>query len=241
MNIVHKVKSKLGLNKKQEDGFRSSKQISYSQTGEDLIVRFILGQLNITQPKYLDLGAHHPDFLNNTNIFYQNGGSGVNVEPDPFLIQQFDKLRPNDINLNVGIGFRENEELMDFFVMSDKVLNTFSKEEAEKIESYGTYKIEQVLQIKLIPISKVLSYFKAGLPNFVTLDVEGLDLQIIKTIDFESFRPQVFCIETITYTEDKSERKITEIIDWMLSKDYFVYADTFINTIFVDKQAWLKR
>lgn len=241
MNIINKIKLRLGLNEKLEDGFRSSRQISYSQTGEDLIVRFILEQLNITQPKYLDLGAHHPEFLNNTNIFYQNGGSGVNVEPDPFLIQQFDKLRPNDINLNVGIGFRENEELMDFFVMSDKVLNTFSREEAQKIESYGTYKIEQVLQVKLIPISQVLSYFKADLPNFVTLDVEGLDLQIIKSIDFETFRPEVFCIETITYTEDKSERKITEIIDWMLSRDYFVYADTFINTIFVDKQAWLNR
>ncbi len=241
MSIVHKIKSKLGLSKKPKDDFRSSKQISYSQTGEDLIVKFIFGQLNIAQPKYLDLGAHHPDFLNNTKIFYQNGSVGVNVEPDPFLIQQFNILRPDDINLNVGIGFHENGVLMDFFVMSDKVFNTFSKEEAQKIESYGTYKIEQVLQIKLVPISHILAYFKSGSPNFVTLDVEGLDLEIIKTIDFKTFRPEVFCIETITYAEDKSERKITEIIDWMESKDYFVYADTFINTIFVDKHAWLNR
>lgn len=240
MGIINKLRSKI-FKKIDNTGFRSSKQIAYSQSGEDLIVKFIFESLKIDKPTYLDLGAHHPDFFNNTCLFYNKGSRGINVEPDPYLINEFLKLRPEDINLNVGVGFNEQEETSDFYVMTEKVLNTFSKEEALKIEGYGTYKIEQVLQIPLVPVSSILKHFKSGYPNFVTLDVEGLDFKIIQTFDFIRYRPEVFCIETLTYTEDRSEKKITDIIDYMLGNGYFIYADTYINTIFVDKKAWLNR
>jgi hypothetical protein len=71
--------------------------------------------------------------------------------------------------------------------------------------------------------------------------VEGLDYEIIQSFNLIEWRPEVFCIETITYTEDNSEQKEYQIIEYMLEHGYMVYADTYINTIFVDKQKWKNR
>lgn len=75
----------------------------------------------------------------------------------------------------------------------------------------------------------------------MSLDTEGYVFKILKSLDFKNFRPEVFCVETLTYTENKTEKKETEIIDFMIEKGYFVYADTYINTIFVDKNKWINR
>ncbi len=64
---------------------------------------------------------------------------------------------------------------------------------------------------------------------------------ILQNFDFETYRPAVFCVETLTYTEDKSERKLTEIIELMHANGYLTYADTYINTVFVDAAAWKRR
>lgn len=215
--------------------------ISYSQTGEDLIINFILHQLKLPTVTYLDVGAHHPKVLSNTFYFYNNGFRGVNIEPDPFLIEEFFKVRNEDKNLNVGIGFKDENDLAEFFIMSDRTLSTFSREDAEKIQMYGTNKIDQIIKVPLVSINKIIEENFISSPNLVSIDIEGLDFEVLKTFDFNKFRPEIFCIETLTYTENKTEKKLNEIIEYLLSKNYFVYSDTYINTIFVDSIAWKKR
>lgn len=215
-------------------------KISYSQCGEDLIIDFIFKWMKITKPSYLDIGAHHPINISNTYFFYENGCTGVCIEPDPILFVDIKRRRKRDICLNLGIGII-NEDKADFYIMSSRSLNTFSKDEAERYQSYGNQKIEAVIQMPLMTVNQVIDLYCRSTPNFISLDVEGLDLQVLQSFDFNKYRPEVFCVETLTYTEDKSERKISEIIDCMLSKGYFVYADTFINTIFVDKLSWSTR
>jgi hypothetical protein len=75
-------------------------------------------------------------------------------------------------------------------------------------------------------------------PNFINIDVEGLDLQIAKTIDFEKFKPEVFCVETLGFAGANKETKNQDLIDFFVSKGYFIYADTYINTIFCRKDAY---
>lgn len=213
---------------------------SYSQCGEDLIVNFILTNLRIEQPYYLDIGAHHPYYLSNTYFFYKKGSVGVCIEPDPDLFVQICKERKKDtcINAGIGVGGASKE---NFYIMSSRTLNTFSKEEAERCQSYGKHKIEKIISIDLMPVSDILKNHLCGVPNFVSLDVEGLDYQIIRSFNLTKWRPEVFCIETITYTEDNTEEKEKQIIDYMLSQEYMVYADTYINTIFVDRKKWITR
>ena len=80
---------------------RKYQQISFSQCGEDLIIQYIFNSIGIKNPSYIDIGAHHPFYLNNTAIFSLTGSIGVNIEADPKLINRFRKLRQRDLNLNV--------------------------------------------------------------------------------------------------------------------------------------------
>ena len=92
-----------------------------------------------------------------------------------------------------------------------------------------------------MPINVVLAENFDRCPNFISLDVEGYDFEILNTFDFSTYRPEVFCLETITYTEDNTEQKETEILEFMDSHGYMVYGDTYINTIFVDCMRWKTR
>jgi FkbM family methyltransferase len=218
----------------------SAPRLSYSQAGEDLIVSFVFDALGIRNPSYLDIGAYHPKHLSNTYLFYKNGSSGVCIEPDPDLYARYKGRRPRDTCLNVGVGV-SNETSADFYVLATKTLNTFSRVEAEKCDANGQ-KIEKVISIPLVKIDNILStHFRNSAPNLVSLDIEGLDYEVIKTFDFSKARPEVFCIETITFSENNSEEKVAPIIEYMKANDYMVYADSYINTIFVDRLKWRNR
>ena len=210
---------------------------SYSQCGEDIIAAFVLRDvLNIRFPIYLDIGAHHPTGLNNTYHLYEQGARGVLIEPDPTLAEKIRKRRPNDTLVQAGVGREAGEA--DFFVMSARTLNTFSKEQADLYVSKG-YKVEAVMKLPVVTVNQVMEKHLDGrTPDFVSLDVEGLDLVILQSFDFERWRPPVWCIETLAFGVGKQERKLNDIIEFMLSHGYRVHADTHINTIFVDRQAY---
>ncbi len=213
---------------------------SYSQNGEDLIVEFIFFTLGIKNPGYIDIGANHPWFINNTYLFYKKGSKGMCVEPDPYLFKRLKKARKNDICLNAGIG-SSSQEKANYYITTSKTLNTFSEEEANKIknsESFGKQKIEKIIQIPLISINEINEKYFKKYGDFVSIDTEGYDLEILKSFDFLKFRPKVLCVETACLGSDNKFEKEQEIIDFMIRQDYFVYADTFINTIFIDKSIW---
>jgi FkbM family methyltransferase len=213
---------------------REDYQLTYAQCGEDRILQFLLGLLGITKPSYLDIGAHHPTHLSNTYLFYKDGARGVCVEPDPRLCQNIKDGRPHDTCLNIGIAAGDTRNL-NFYVFNDPTMNTFSEEVKEEQLHAGLI-LRQQLQVEVQSINSVIArHFPSGCPNLVSLDTEGMDMAILQTLDFEKYRPEAFCIETLTNTED---RKMTEIIDFMHSKGYVVYADTFVNTIFVEQQCW---
>lgn len=217
--------------------FGKHAKISYSQCGEDLAICSIFEALGIKKPSYIDIGAHDAVYLSNTYLLYRRGSKGVCIEPNPELHRKIEKKRTKDVCLNMGVGINSATEA-PFYCMSSSTLSTFSKEDAERMASYGNEKIEKVITIPLISINEVIKKYLPGCPNFISLDVEGLDLAILKSMDFTRCRPQVFCVETLTYTENKTEQKIRATIDFMLENDYFVYGDSFVNTIFVDKAAW---
>lgn len=217
---------------------------SYSQSGEDIIISDLFNRLRIKPLTYLDIGANDPVSLNNTFRLYQRGGSGVCVEPNPILCDKIRRKRKRDICLNAGVAFDEKREA-DFYVFSQKFsgLNTFSKEEAdfweqEGNEEIGKHKVEKVVKMPLLNINELMAHYFRPHPNLVSIDVEGFDFQILKGIDFNRFKPEVFCIETLGFAEDNREIKKKDIIRFFLDRGYFVYADTYINTIFCRKESY---
>lgn len=216
-----------------------SEKVSYAQCGEDIIVDYVLAALGVGAVSYLDIGAHHPRYLSNTYYFYRQGGRGVCVEPDPNALNAFKQVRPRDICLPVGVG--TSPGTADLFLMTTSTLNTFSRDEAERYQAYGTERIERVIPVEIKTVNQVLEEYFEIAPDFVSMDVEGMDLSILKGFDFERFRPKVFCVETLTYTEDGGEKKISELSNILQGHGYLIYADTYINTIAVDRHTWKNR
>jgi FkbM family methyltransferase len=211
---------------------------SYSQCGEDLIVRYIFDALAIDRPSYIDIGAHDPEYFSNTALFYKHGSKGINIEPDPKLFKKFLKKRKKDINLNIGISNSESEA--DFYLMSSPTLNTFSKAEADAYVSHG-YSILSIEKVKSYTLNQIISKYCGGqFPDFLSLDVEGLDFSILNSINYEVSIPIVICVETISFSETGQGRKNQQIIDFLVAKGYMIYADTYINTIFVKKDKWIR-
>ena len=212
---------------------------SYSQCGEDLIVKFIFDNLNIKNPSYIDIGAHHPYYISNTALFYQNGSVGINIEPDPILFEAFEKNREKDKNLNIGIS--NSEDVLDFYVISSPTLNTFSKEEAINYEKEDNLKIKDIKKIKVNTLQNVINEFANGVfPQFLSVDAEGIDELIIKSIDFENNFPIVICIETISFSTTGNGVKNINLIKLIEDSGYMLYADTHINSIFVRKNNWIR-
>jgi len=213
---------------------------SFAQSGEDRIIKFLFDhQLQIARPTYIDIGAYHASELSNTYLLYLRGSRGVLVEPDPALCEELRRRRRRDTCLNIGISPTGQE--LTFFVMHPDTLSTFLQEEAElHRRDYGA-KIMRTINVETRPVSEVLEeHFPQGV-NLVSLDAEGFDDAILGSFPFERFRPEVFCVETASYGEGLTVGKDHAIADMMSENGYFIYADTFVNTIFVDERAWKSR
>jgi FkbM family methyltransferase len=212
---------------------------SYSQSGEDMIIHFILKNLKIEKPTYIDIGAYHPERLSNTAFFYNSGCSGINIEPNPMLFRAFVRYRPRDLNLNIGISDVAGE--MDFFVMSADTLSTFSRDEADKFVKEHGYKVVKTTKLQVKTVSDILANINTKYPDFLSLDAEGVEEKILRSINFEVWSPLVICCETVPYSATGIVSKNYEVVDYLKSKGYMVYADTYINTIFVLRSAWESR
>jgi FkbM family methyltransferase len=208
-------------------------KLSFAQYGEDLVAGGLLSALGVDKPSYIDIGAYEPIRSNNTYLFYRRGGRGVLVEPNVALTDKLRRKRPGDTVLAAGIGIDDNPEA-DYYVMSDDELNTFSKEQADRLTQETTIKLIKVVKMPLLNINRVLAeHFGTTAPDFFSIDIEGLDFAVLKTLDFARFRPKVLCVETIITTTFKLEQ---EIFTLMAEKGYEPRGMTHANTIFVDKR-----
>ncbi|MCK4738503.1 MAG: FkbM family methyltransferase [Deltaproteobacteria bacterium] len=213
--------------------FKKNFKKTYAQSGEDIILDVLLRSIGIRKPHYLDIGAHDPMKFSNTHFFYKKGCRGVNIEPDPMLYSKFLSKRKRDVNLNIGLA--EKNSTLDFYVLSARTLSTFDEVVAKKYIEFKEHDLVETIKVDVKNVNEVVALNFETYPNFVSLDVEGLEMEILKSFDFNKIRPEVFCIETVSYDEGIKDIKI---INFMESVGYMVYADTFINTIFVDKKSW---
>jgi len=209
---------------------------SYSQCGEDLIVQYIFQLRGITKPSYLDIGANHPFFISNTAMFYEKGCKGITIEANPYLAVAFEEQRPNDINLNIGISDKEGE--LDFYIMEDDTLSTFSRKEVDFMISNGK-SLAETKKVKLTTIQKIIEKYCNGVfPDFMSIDVEGLDFEILKSISFEKSCPKIICVEAAEYSPIGAGARRNELIDFLISKGYYEYANTNLNAILVKNDFW---
>lgn len=192
--------------------------------------------MQIEKPTYLDIGAHHPYQFSNTYYFYRLGCRGVCVEPNPLLHKAIKQHRTRDVCLNVGVGEGENENA-EFYVVDPPTMSTFSKEDLKSYSGLG-YLLKETLRVPLVTVDSILQEHFSEAPNLVSLDTEGFDDAILSSWKFDQIRPAVFCVETVHHASDA---KLTSIHKLMEQNGYQVYADTYINTLFVEKERFANR
>ena len=208
---------------------------SYAQAGEDRVLAFLFETMKIKNISYLDIGANHPIVCNNTYLFYRKGSNGILIEPDAVFNKVLQKARPKDTIIQAAISDRETGEA-DFYIFDEPSINTLSKEEADLRQQSGKYFLKEKKKIKLLTIEKIIADHMNNIPpDLVSLDVEGVDYDVLNAFDFVKYPVPVWIVETCEYSENHIKPKITSIIELMQSKGYFIYADTYINTIFVNK------
>ena len=184
---------------------------SYSQYGEDLILSKLLKIKK--NGFYLDIGANHPKELSNTAYFYNRGFTGVNIEANPNLIQSFNELRKKDINLNLGISNQASE--MTFYLSSADTLSSFNLEALkESCEIHGAEIIGEI-RVKTDLLQNIIEkYAKDKNIDFMSVDVEGHDLEVLQSNNWDKYRPDFLIIETNINTSNISQ--FIEKIDYKL-------------------------
>jgi FkbM family methyltransferase len=208
---------------------------SYAQQGEDLIVDKILEFIGIARPTYLDIGAFAPIVWSNTYLLYQKGCRGVLVEPNPARRGALVAERPGDVVLSVGVGSGEPGEA-DFFMIGNadgSAIDTFQRAQADEARRLVGEKasVKKVIKVPLVSINEIIAKHFRGAPDFLSIDTEGMDLEILRSLDFNRFRPAVVCAETLIFGPKKVE---TRILDLMAERGYTVRGGTHVNTIFLD-------
>lgn len=201
---------------------------SWSQEGEDQILQRIFEHKK--SGFYVDVGAHHPKRFSNTYLFYKRGWRGINIDAMPGSMSAFIAARHNDINLEMGIGL-ENEQL-DYHIFNEPALNGFSQHLShERHCDPSNYKIKKVIKISIQPLSEVL---KRHLPrgskiDFLTVDVEGLDYEVLESNDWTDYRPCFVLAEILCSSLHDIER--SPVGKLMNEKGYEIYAKC-MNTVF---------
>lgn len=214
---------------------------TYAQYGEDVLIYGIFKTLGIETPRYIDIGTHHATNLSNTYFFYTRGSNGVCIEPSPVLAKKIKSARPRDIVRAVGVG-AVSQPPMPYYILTAQTMNTFSKKDAEQTitapQMYGHQKIESSILVPVVGINDILKEYADTYTDFVSIDTEGMDEEIIRAIDFTTYRPTVLCIETISQDDNGIFYKNKNIHTILEQNGYMEYADTYVNTIFVDKKKW---
>ena len=200
--------------------------VYWGQHGDDLIIAAIFTRLEIDHPSYIDVGANFPFLNSNTAALYLNGCKGICVEANPDVFRLLEYARPNDININVGVGAIEGE--LPFYIHDEfSGLNTFCKEEAEQ---WFSEKEPRIVKLPVVKLSSIIDkYCPDGFPDFLDIDIEGLDYEVLESCDFSVDGPKVICVEVRTKDVEKFDAML-------IAKGYFRFCRIAANNIYVHKR-----
>lgn len=205
---------------------------SFSQNNEDLVIDKLLNYKK--NGFYIDLGAYDPKWFSNTNRFYKKGWRGINIEPNITRYQKFLKYRPNDINLNLGIG--STNGLLKFYLFQPNTISTFSQKEAKYYQKLD-FQLEKTILIEVRRLDYLIKkYIKKNKIDFLTIDIEGKELDALKSNDWNKFRPKVICIESFSLeTKLGNSKEHLPLKRFLVSKGYQEVYRNPINIIYIDK------
>ena len=205
---------------------------TYSGNGEDILLTEYLFK-NVTDGFYLDVGCFHPKHISNTYALHKKGWRGINIDPNPECITLFNKYRKKDINILAGVAEKESE--LTYYNFSHSGTNTFSKEHADKKNAKEWSTLLSADKVRCYPLRKILD---DNLPpgtsiDMMDIDVEELDLEVLKSNNWDKYRPKVILVEDRNF---KTELQESETYTYLLNQGYSFYSYMEMTLIMTDSQ-----
>ena len=221
------LRTLLGLKKVKPTSYLNE---SYSQEGEDGILSRVFGDRK--NGFFVDVGAHHPIRFSNTYKFYKNGWRGINIDACPGSMAPFHEIRPLDINLEMPVS--DVKEKLTFYIFNEPALNTFSLELANEYQKKDAYWIDRIVSIETNTLASILNDFLPANQeiDFLSIDAEGFDFQILTSNNWNKYKPKVVLIECDLSIADFLD---SDLYRFMENQQYEFFARTINTTFFKHK------
>jgi FkbM family methyltransferase len=201
---------------------------SFAQSGEDIIADIELGKK--TKGTYIDVGAFHPKLFSNTYLFYKRGWSGVVIEPRPEAKESFAKVRPRD--KFVGMGVAGKKDVLEYFEFKDGAANTFSPEQADKNIKEAGRKLVKKINVAVMPLADILASCGVEGVDLLSVDVEGMDLEVLQSNDWKKYRPKIIICEDLEF--DFGKPKASAVVKFLQGLGYKLVGKTPYSLILKD-------
>ena len=215
LHIIHNIyiKNKFFIKKK-----------SYSMEKEDLEITKRLNK--IKNGFYVDVGGYHPVHRNNTYLLYKKNWRGINIDLSKFSIDLFNFARPEDINLNVAVS-KTNKKIKYYTQKKISQLTTIYKDIANK-RMQGPIIEKEILSNTLTALIGKTKYKNKRI-DFLNIDAEGADFEILESLNFDVYRPKLICVEI-----DNKQIENSKIFNFLKKQKYTNQWSATFSYIFTD-------
>ena len=206
--------------------------------GVDVIVERILKDKN--KGIYIDVGCHHPLINNNTYLLNQKGWSGINIDLDFNAIDMFNYFRPNDDNQLIALSSKKGQSDLFFFHnrAAKNTLNKINGRGAKFVKKIKTDTLDNIIKQSKLSIKKI---------DFLSIDVEGNELEVLKGFNIKKYNPKVIVLELIdkntnSFYQQKIEKiQQSSIYKYLIKNNYklsnWIHDDlVFVSNTFIKKR-----
>lgn len=200
----------------------------FGQTAEDVILKLYLPE---SKGFYLDVGAGRPIAGSNTFSLYTRGWTGICIDPISTNARLLKSFRRRDEILNILVGSKE--ATIDFWEFEPYEYSTADETVAEKVMKYAGIRLLNFSKKVVKPLSDIVPNISSLDAALLSIDVEGFDLEVLKSNDWNVFKPRVICIEEWEETMDKHLN--SEVGSFLTNHNYKRVAWTSLSSVFVEK------
>lgn len=183
----------------------------YAQFAEDVTIGRLSEKIN--KGFFVDVGCFHPKKRNNTWLLYKKGWRGINIDIDSIKIEGFDIIRPGDINIHSAVSDKKGETSY----WSNGFYSLTTSLDASFVDGKKGY-IQKTAECDTLTGIIDSSKFNGRKVDFLSVDVEGHDLSVLQSLDFDRYDPSLIAVEI--HSSVFSDVEKTELYTFLVDKDY---------------------
>jgi len=200
--------------------------VYFSQTGEDIILNMLFTKKD---GFYVDVGCHHPTRFSNTLLLYRRGWHGINIDADYRNMREFENARKRDINLNLAVS--DTEEVLPLNLFDESAVSTFSSNWAKRMSRAYKSSPRKVL-MRTTTLAKTLDKYlpKNTRIDFLNIDVEGYDFKVLRSNNWEKYRPSYVLIEM--FDSPSGSKRNKSIDSYLRKRGYEFLAKTLFSAVY---------